>query len=368
MCHFFRAAIWLFVVGAPGFAADLALPGFRFEFPKDHFSHPGYQTEWWYYTGNLWASDGHQFGFEITFFRFRPQGTIEYSYRNAVWDASEVYIANFAVSDISDGSFLHEERVNRAGPGLAGINEERRKIWNGNWSACWTAFNPVQQRLEAVSDHARVTLDLRALKPVVIHGRDRVGPTAPLRGEAWNYYSLTRISAKGSVSIGGKDYAVTGQAWMDQQFFSRTQGREPLYWDWFCIQLETGEDLMLFRLRSKGGNVSGYSSGTYISNDGKSESLDFSEISFRASKMWHSPQTAADYPLEWAIQIPAKGLRLRLTTPLENQELVNEATQNYWEGAVRYEGEEGQKAVRGVGYLEMTGYDPHGKKNSPVTQ
>jgi predicted secreted hydrolase len=85
-------------------------------------------------------------------------------------------------------------------------------------------------------------------------------------------------------------------------------------------------------------------------------------------RIWHSPQTAADYPIEWGIQIPAKGLLLRLTTPLENQELVNEATQNYWEGAVRYEGEEGQKAVRGVGYLEMTGYDPHGKKNSPVRQ
>ncbi len=46
-----------------------ALPGYRYEFPRDHFNHPDYKTEWWYYTGNLKAADGHRFGFELTFFR-----------------------------------------------------------------------------------------------------------------------------------------------------------------------------------------------------------------------------------------------------------------------------------------------------------
>ena len=46
-----------------------ALPGYRYEFPRDHFNHPEFQTEWWYYTGNLRASDGRRFGFELTFFR-----------------------------------------------------------------------------------------------------------------------------------------------------------------------------------------------------------------------------------------------------------------------------------------------------------
>ena len=46
-----------------------ALPGYRYEFPHDHFSHPDFQTEWWYYTGNLKSAEGHKFGFELTFFR-----------------------------------------------------------------------------------------------------------------------------------------------------------------------------------------------------------------------------------------------------------------------------------------------------------
>ncbi len=55
----------------PALAAQYrtALPGYRYEFPRDHFSHPDFQTEWWYYTGNVRSADGHRFGFELTFFR-----------------------------------------------------------------------------------------------------------------------------------------------------------------------------------------------------------------------------------------------------------------------------------------------------------
>ena len=34
-------------------------PGYQYQFPRDHFNHPDYQTEWWYYTGNLHTADGH---------------------------------------------------------------------------------------------------------------------------------------------------------------------------------------------------------------------------------------------------------------------------------------------------------------------
>src|SRR5215210_6959597 len=40
-----------------------------FAFPADHGPHPAYQTEWWYYTGNLVAENGRAFGFQLTFFR-----------------------------------------------------------------------------------------------------------------------------------------------------------------------------------------------------------------------------------------------------------------------------------------------------------
>ena len=104
-----------------------ALPGYRYEFPRDYFGHPEYQTEWWYTTGNLKAAGGRAFGFELTFFR---QGASRDAARNSPWDVKDLYLAHLALSDLKGGAFYHSERVNRAGPGLAGASEAQRRIWN----------------------------------------------------------------------------------------------------------------------------------------------------------------------------------------------------------------------------------------------
>ena len=74
-----------------------ALPGYHFEFPRDYFNHPEFQTEWWYYTGNLRAADGHKFGFELTFFR---SGVSRDSSKTSQWDVRDLYVAHFALSDL----------------------------------------------------------------------------------------------------------------------------------------------------------------------------------------------------------------------------------------------------------------------------
>jgi len=69
--------------------------------------------------------------------------------------------------------------------------------------------------------------------------------------------------------------------------------------------------------------------------------------------------TAAKYPVAWRLEIPKLGLKLEETTRLKSQELAggNKLAPNYWEGAIVVEGTRGGASVRGVGYLEMTGYD-----------
>ncbi|MCX6961560.1 MAG: hypothetical protein NTZ08_03810, partial [Verrucomicrobia bacterium] len=47
----------------------VALPGWDYQFPSDHGSHPGFKTEWWYFTGNLRAKGGEELGYQLTFFR-----------------------------------------------------------------------------------------------------------------------------------------------------------------------------------------------------------------------------------------------------------------------------------------------------------
>ncbi len=53
------------------FADDFkrALPGRTFSFPQDHFSHPEFKTEWWYYSGHLYNQEKKSYGYQLTFFR-----------------------------------------------------------------------------------------------------------------------------------------------------------------------------------------------------------------------------------------------------------------------------------------------------------
>src|SRR3954471_14748717 len=83
-----------------------ALPGYQYQFPRDHFDHPDYQTEWWYYTGNLRAPDGHRFGFELTFFR-QASKVDSASAISPVWGTGQIYLAHLALSDIDGHEFYH---------------------------------------------------------------------------------------------------------------------------------------------------------------------------------------------------------------------------------------------------------------------
>ncbi|HWF48979.1 MAG TPA: carotenoid 1,2-hydratase, partial [Bryobacteraceae bacterium] len=147
---------------------QLALPGYHYEFPRDNFNHPDYQTEWWYYTGNLHTADGRRFGFELTFFR---EGVDLKASSNGVWDPSQIYFAHLALSDINGGHFYHTERLNRAGPGLAGASLAQQTYWNGNWQVRWISLTTGQQELRAVADQFTLDLNLNPEKPLVINGK-----------------------------------------------------------------------------------------------------------------------------------------------------------------------------------------------------
>ena len=56
--------------GEGAFIYKLALPGRQLTFPADHYSHPDFKTEWWYYTGHLESESGKHYGYQVTFFRF----------------------------------------------------------------------------------------------------------------------------------------------------------------------------------------------------------------------------------------------------------------------------------------------------------
>jgi predicted secreted hydrolase len=215
-----------------------AEPGFRFQFPRDHFNHSEYQTEWWYYTGNVRSREGHRFGFELTFFRSSLGITAGEREMPAVWRADPIFLAHLALSDLDGHEFYHDERINRAGPGLAGVDAARERYWNGNWRVQWGAGE--DQKLQAVTDEVDLSLSLHPLKPAVIHGQNGVSVKGPQPGETSHYISFTRLSADGRIGLRGKTYDVLGTAWMDHEFFSEPPDTGLAGWDWLSVQLDNG--------------------------------------------------------------------------------------------------------------------------------
>jgi predicted secreted hydrolase len=191
-----------------------ALPGYRYEFPRDHFNHPEFQTEWWYYTGNLKSPDGHRFGFELTFFR---QAVSRDPAKAAAWEVQDLYLAHLALSDLDGGKFYHAERTNRSGPGIAAVNQSLGRIWNGNWQIQWHGSD---QELQAVDARFQLHFTLRPEKSPVIHGENGVSQKAEGSGRASHYISLTRLATSGSIDLGARKFEVTGSSWMDHEFFT----------------------------------------------------------------------------------------------------------------------------------------------------
>jgi predicted secreted hydrolase len=349
----------LLAAAAVGFAQwQIARPGYHYEFPRDNFAHPDCQTEWWYYTGNLLGADGHRFGFELTFFRVGSNASRSGTKTETTsWSTDPVYLAHLALSDIDSRRFHHEERVNRAGPGLAGVDSTTGQLWNGNWQVRWTGQ---EQRLQAVSENFTLDLDLQPEKPLVIHGQNGVSIKGPRPGDASHYISFTRLKASGTLKQDKQTNVLHGTAWMDHEFFTSDPNSDIAGWDWFAIQLDNREELMLYRLRSKrenGGDV--FSSGTYVDANGTAHYLRASDFKLAGGGEWRSPDSGTRYPLRWTIAVPSLQLQLAEVSALDNQELFsrNALTPSYWEGAVRYAGTMANHSISGVGYLEMTGYD-----------
>jgi predicted secreted hydrolase len=324
----------------------VALPGYHYEFPRDHFNHPDYRTEWWYYTGNVRARDGHPYGFELVFFR---QGADRKSSDNSsAWRVDDIYLAHLALTDIDAGHFRYWKRINRAGPGIAGVSFEDGRVWNGNWQVRWDKASDVQT-LTAIAEGVSFSLRLTPAKHAVINGENGVSQKAAGAGRASYYVSFPRLMVEGRLN--GAE--VSGTAWMDHEWFTQQLDASQRGWDWFSVQLENGADLMLFDLRRTDGTIDPYSSGTYIAKDGRSTHLKRDDFTLQPLEYWTSPKTGAKYPVKWRISVPSVGIALECTAAVREQELVSEdeAGQTYWEGAVTYSG-----SSPGIGYLEMTGY------------
>lgn len=334
-----------------------ATAGYQYTFPRDHGSHSTYRTEWWYYTGHLRSKNGRSFGFELTFFR-RGVPPDEIKTLPSKWSISHLYLAHFAVTDITGKRFHFSEKFSREGLGKAGADESRLRVWIDDWRAEAATDSTGSHTLAAHDETHSLTLTLQPAKPLVIHGAAGISRKGKDVGQASHYYSFTRLATTGSLTIDGEQFEVTGLTWMDHEFGSTELGTDQVGWDWFSIQLEDDTELMLYRMRRKDGSSDLASSGTAVSPDGLTRHLEVTDFQIESIASWTSPQSKATYPSRWKLTFPSLDLVLDVTPLLADQELrTSRSTKvSYWEGAVAVTGTKQGKSVKGQGYVELTGY------------
>lgn len=323
-----------------GFAS--VVPGKALEFPRDLGPHPDYRIEWWYLTANLKETDDTQWGLQWTLFRQAMVPGAE----QAGWDSRQLWMGHAAVTNAQ--THRYAERFARGGVGQAGAQAAPFQAWIDSWTMSGDDGLAAQMvaplQLSASGDTFSYALKLEADRPLVLQGEGGYSKKSE-RGQASYYFSQPYYKAKGSVTLDDKVVQVDGLAWMDREWSSQPLASDQTGWDWFSLHLESGEKVMLFRLRQK--DSGNYFAGNWIDRNGRSEVLPASSIAMTPTDF--TEINGRKLPTSWTIALSDRGLKIE-SIPLNAKSWMGTRF-SYWEGPITFKGSQS-----GIGYLEMTGY------------
>jgi predicted secreted hydrolase len=327
-------------ISGSGFAP--VVPGKTFAFPADHGPHPEFRIEWWYVTANLKDSTGAAHGAQWTLFRqaMKPGAQQE------GWANQQIWMAHAAVTRAD--THRYSEKFARGGVGQAGVEAKPFFAWIDSWEMRGSdqmrdnMLAPLE--LKASGADFAYALRLDADRPLVLQG-DAGYSRKSERGQASYYFSQPYFEVTGNITIDDKPAAVTGKAWMDREWSSQPLASDQTGWDWFSLHLNSGEKLMLFRLRQTDAN--NYCSGNLISRDGETRQITSADISMMPKAM--TAIEGRKLPVTWNIAVPSLALAIECV-PLNARSWMGTSFP-YWEGPISFGG-----SHTGFGYLEMTGY------------
>ena len=364
---------WLAYATAAAFAGAvpnaLALPPRQMQFPRDFGSHPDLRTEWWYITGQALAG-GQRWGFQVTFFRSRVD--VAQSLQSA-FAARQLVFAHAAMTNLKAGKLHHDQRIARAGFGVAGASDTDTDIRLQDWSLRRTdqgakkgADQGMGSRYSARVAGNDFALDLvfDSTQPPLLQGQQGLSRKGPDASQASYYYSQPQLQVSGSLSLVGRRMAVEpatqpgdNRAWMDHEASEALMHPQAVGWDWIGMNLHDGSALTAFRLRRADGSAL-WTGGSFRPAGAAARVFADGEVVFTPLRWWTSPLGQTRYPVQWRVDTPSGSFEVRAL--LDDQELDSRGSTGaiYWEGlcALHAAGESKNGAVVGGGYLEMTGY------------
>ena len=354
-------AVFASARAAPAYPAYApVVPGVPLRFPADFGSHPNFRTEWWYVTGWLTTVRGQSLGFQITFFRTKP--AIDENNPSA-FAPRQLLIAHCAISDPERGRLWHDQRIRRAGFGLAEAETGDTNVWLDRWSLRHEAgASSAGGRVGAAGDRYLVDVDadelslrlsLAVTQPPMLNGDLGFSRKGAAPESASYYYSVPHLKVTGRVSRGGRSAeTVSGEAWLDHEWSSEYLDAGAVGWDWTGINLDDGGALMVFRIRDASGSAR-FAGGTLRDAAGRTQIFSPADIRLTPTRTWTSPRTGITYPVAWRLRVGSREFELEpLMDDQENDTRLSTGA-IYWEGAIR--ASEFHRPA-GRGYLELTGY------------
>ena len=368
--------------------------------------HASSTTEWWYLNGHVETAAGRQLSLFAAFFRIRAgqdqTGRPLYAHSStwAISDpAGKLYLADSRVDRsaprlglerIKSGRGSRDARLNRA---ITELLEQGRipapdRMFQGEVRVAEDRldldYDGLRFRKEDGGSYSLTLHDPRSLagcqlrfapeKGPVRHGDE--GRVRGPDGEEMFYYFLPRCRLTGSITLGGAAMQVaSGSGWYDHEFGQATTFGAPspaasasrksapaappvpteVAWNWLAAQLDDGSELTAYALEScADGKVL---QQTVVIVDPQGVPATYREAALVPSRGWRSLRTFHDYPTRWTLSVPEAGLELRLSASFDDQEFLTLISKPaFWEGRVELEGERRGKSVRGLGFVERSGF------------
>ena len=199
------------------------MPARQRQFPRDFGSHPDLRTEWWYITG-LALAGGQRWGFQVTFFRSRVEGT--QALRSA-FAARQLIFAHAALTDLQAGRIFHDQRIARAGFGVAQASEQDTAVQLQDWSLVRKASGNGRSSAYTAQVQAQdfsLALQFDTTQPVLLQGDNGLSRKGPQAEQASYYYSQPQLQVSGSLQRGGARFVIEpasapgdNRAWLDHE-------------------------------------------------------------------------------------------------------------------------------------------------------
>lgn len=376
--------------------ADWPAPG-AIDLHVHDLPHASATTEWWYVNSHFTTASGRAFSLFAAFFRVvvkkNADGTQEHAH-SMTWALSDVegrdYVARSLVDAVApkiglekvkQGKASKDERLNRAitevlernqvprpdrfFPGPVRVATDRLSV---DFAGC--SFDKVRDgeyRLVVSTDEgprgrveSELTISLK--KPPIRHGDD--GLVRGVHGEDMFYYFVPRCEVRGHLALDGARHEVTGQAWYDHEFGSPPPQRQEsakrgddgvVAWNWVSAQLDDGTDVSVYDLVHTATNES---AGRWaVLSDAQGHRYAFESFTLTSSESWRSMRTFDQYPTRWTLEIPEAQVKLDVRAAFADQELITVISKPaFWEGRCELEGTVRGKVVRGLGYVERSGF------------